>query len=133
MVFYLKLFAATLVVFLIIDLAWLSLVARGLYQKQLGYLLAPSTNWLAAFLFYLLFVFGLLVFVVIPGLETGSLQSTLLRAALYGLITYATYDLTNLATVKDWPILITVVDLGWGTILSTIVSLLSYWIGRLMS
>ena len=133
MVFYIKLFAATLAVFLIIDLAWLSLVARGLYQKQLGYLLAPSTNWLVAFLFYLLFVFGLLVFVVIPGLETGSLQSTLLRAALYGLITYATYDLTNLATVKDWPILITVVDLGWGTILSTIVSLLSYWIGRLMS
>jgi uncharacterized membrane protein len=131
--FYIKLFAATLAVFLIIDLAWLSLVARGLYQKQLGFLLAPSTKWLAAVLFYLLFVLGLLVFVVVPGLEAGSLGITLLRAALYGLITYATYDLTNLATVKDWPILITVVDLGWGTILSTVVSLLSYSIGRLMS
>jgi len=67
---------------------------------------------------------------VVPGLEAGSLNVTLLRAALFGLITYATYDLTNLATIKNWPILITIVDLAWGTTLSVIVSLFSFLIGR---
>jgi uncharacterized membrane protein len=133
MVYYIKLYFATLAVFFVIDLVWLSLVARGLYQKQLGFLMSPSPNWLAAVLFYLLFIVGLLVFVVVPGLEAGSLKVTLLRAALFGLITYATYDLTNLATVKNWPIPITVVDLGWGTILSVIVSLVSFLIGRWMA
>jgi uncharacterized membrane protein len=113
-------------------LIWLSLVARGFYQKLLGFLMSPSPNWPAAIIFYLLFVAGLLVFVVVPGLEAGSLKTTLLRAALFGLVTYATYDLTNLATVKNWPILITVVDLAWGTTLSVIVSLLSFLIGRWM-
>jgi uncharacterized membrane protein len=131
--FYIKLYAATMLVFFLIDLVWLSLVARGFYQKQLGFLMSPSPNWLAAILFYLLFVVGLLVFVVVPGLDAGSLKVTLLRAALFGLITYATYDLTNLATVKNWPLLITIVDLGWGTALSVIVSLLSFLIGRWMA
>ncbi len=133
MAFYIKLYAATLAVFLVIDLIWLGLVARGFYKQQLGFIMSPSPNWLAAILFYLLFVGGLLVFVVVPGLEAGSLKITLIRAALFGLITYATYDLTNLATVKDWPILITVVDLGWGTALSVIVSLFSFLIGRWMA
>jgi uncharacterized membrane protein len=133
MVYYLKLYFATLAVFFVIDLIWLGLVSRGFYQKQLGFLLSPSPNWLAAIIFYLLFVAGLLVFVVVPGMEAGSLKVTLLRAALFGLITYATYDLTNLATVKNWPVLITLVDLAWGTTLSVIVSLLSFLIGRWMA
>jgi len=70
------------------------------------------------------------VFVVVPGVEEGSLQMTLIRAALFGLITYATYDLTNLATIKDWPIIVTVVDMIWGTVLSTLVSLASFFIAR---
>jgi uncharacterized membrane protein len=131
--YYIKLYFATLAVFFVIDLVWLSLVARGFYQKQLGFLMSPSPKWFAAILFYLLFVVGLLMFVVVPGLEAGSLGTTLLRAAFFGLITYATYDLTNLATVKNWPVLITVVDLGWGTTLSVIVSLLSFLIGRWMA
>jgi uncharacterized membrane protein len=130
MAYYIKLYFATLAVFLAIDLVWLSLVARGFYRKQLGFLLSPSPNWLAAIIFYLLFVVGLLVFVVAPGLEAGSLKITLLRAALFGLITYATYDLTNLATVKNWPIPITLVDLAWGTTLSVIVSLIGFLIGQ---
>ena len=133
MVYQIKLFLATLAIFLVVDLVWLSLVARKFYQKHLGFLMSPSPNWLAAILFYLLFVIGLLVFVVLPGLETGSLQFTLLRAALFGLVTYATYDLTNLATVRNWPILITIVDLGWGTALSVIVSLFSFLVGRWMA
>lgn len=129
MAYYFKLYFATLVVFLAVDLVWLGLVARSFYQKQIGFLMAPATNWTAAIIFYLLFIFGLLFFVVLPGLREGALGATLLRAALYGLITYATYDLTNLATLKDWPVTMTIVDMAWGTFLSTVVSLASFWIG----
>jgi uncharacterized membrane protein len=128
--YYLKLYFATFAAFFVIDLLWLGLVARTLYRKYLGYLMAPTTNWIAALIFYLLFIAGILVFVVVPGLAENSLTITLLRAALFGLITYATYDLTNLATVKDWPLLITVVDLAWGTTLSVLVSLISFMVAR---
>jgi len=128
--YYIKLYLATLATFFAIDMLWLGLVARTFYRKYLGFLMAPNPNWLAAIIFYLLFIVGILVFVVLPGLESGSLQSTLLRAALFGLITYATYDLTNLATVKDWPVIVTVVDLAWGTVLSTAVRYVSYMAGK---
>jgi uncharacterized membrane protein len=131
--YYLKLYGATFAVFLVIDLIWLGFVARKFYGKYLGYLMAPKTNWIAALIFYLLFVGGILFFVVGPGLADNALGMTLLRAALFGLITYATYDLTNLATVKDWPLLITVVDLAWGTTLSLVVSYISFLIGRLLA
>ena len=130
MTYYLKLYFATLIAFLAIDMVWLGLVARTIYQKYLGFLLTPTTNWIAALLFYLLFILGILVFVVVPGLEKNSLKGTLLRAALFGLITYATYDLTNLATVKNWPVLITVIDMAWGTVLSVVVSYISFLAGK---
>lgn len=130
MAFYIKLYLATLIAFFAIDMLWLGLVARSFYQKHLGFLLSPSTNWTAAVIFYLLFILGILVFVVLPGLEDDSLKTTLIRAALYGLITYATYDLTNLATVKNWPVLLTVVDMAWGTVLSVAVSTVSFFAGK---
>jgi uncharacterized membrane protein len=130
MTYYLKLYLATFLAFFAIDMVWLGLVARTFYRTHLGFLLAPSTNWLAALLFYLLFVAGILVFVVVPGLKGDSLKTTLLRAALFGLIAYATYDLTNLATVRDWPLLITVVDMAWGTVLSVAVSYVGIWAGK---
>jgi uncharacterized membrane protein len=133
MAYYLKLYFATLIVFFAIDMIWLGLVARGFYQQHLGFLMAPSPNWFAAVVFYLLFIVGILAFVVVPGLKEDSLQTTLLRAALFGLITYATYDLTNLTTLKDWPILVTVVDMIWGTSLSVAVSLASFMIGKWLS
>ena len=126
----LKLYLVTLAAFLAIDMLWLGLVARSFYQQHLGYLMAPSTNWFAAMLFYLLFVAGLLVFVVLPGLAAGSLKTTLSMPALFGLITYATYDLTNLATLKDWPALLSIVDMLWGTVLSVLVSYISYIAGK---
>jgi len=128
--YYIKLYLATLVAFFAIDLLWLGLVARTFYSKHLGYLMTPNTKWVAAIIFYLLFIAGLLVFVVVPGLQANSLSRTLLLAAFFGLVTYATYDLTNLATVKDWPILVTIVDLLWGTTLSVLVSLVSFLVGR---
>jgi uncharacterized membrane protein len=133
MAYFLKLYFATLIAFFAIDLVWLGLVARTFYRKYLGFLMAPSPNWTAAIIFYLLFVVGILVFVVLPGLEADSLKRTLLRAALFGLITYATYDLTNLATIKDWPLIVTLVDLAWGTILSIVVSLAGFMAGKWLS
>ncbi len=130
--YYLKLYGVTFAAFLALDMVWLGLVARAFYAAQLGFLMATSPNWLAAAIFYLLFIAGILVFVVLPGLEKNSLPKTLLRAALFGFVTYATYDLTNFATVKDWPVLVTVVDLAWGTLLSTAVSTISFWAGRRM-
>ena len=136
--FYIKLYLATLAAFLIIDLIWLGLVARGFYGRYLGFLMSPKPNWAAAILFYLLFILGLLIFVVVPGLQAGSLPSdgfatpgkAVLLGALFGLFTYATYDLTNLATIKDWPLIITIVDLIWGMILSSLVTWISFLVGR---
>ena len=131
--YYLKLYFFTLIAFFAIDMVWLGVVARTFYRKYLDFLMAPSPNWIAAIIFYLLFIMGILVFVVLPGLEDNSLKTTLLRAALFGLITYATYDLTNLATVKDWSMLITIVDVAWGTALSMVVSFISFMTGKWLS
>jgi uncharacterized membrane protein len=133
MAFYIKLYFATLLAFFAIDMVWLGLVARSFYYDQLGFLLKPNTNWVAAMIFYLLFILGILVFVVLPGLKENSLKETILRAALFGLVTYATYDLTNLATVKDWPLLITIVDLAWGTVLTIAVSSIGFLAGKRLS
>ena len=129
--FYIKLYFATLAAFFVIDIVWLALVARKFYTRHLGFLMG-ETKWAAAIIFYLLFIGGILVFVVIPGLENGSLGRTLLMGAFFGLVTYATYDLTNLATVKDWPIILTFVDITWGIVLSTSVTAVSFLVGRWM-
>ena len=130
MLYYLKLYVATLVVFFSTAMVWLGLVARSFYKKSLGYLMAPAVNWAPAIIFYLLFIVGILVFVILPGVKENSLQRTILRAILFGLITYATYDLTNLATINQWPLAVTLVDLVWGMVLSAIVSSAGFFIAR---
>ena len=126
----LVLYGVTLAVFFLIDMIWLGLVAKGFYRRHLGGFLSPNVRWGAAFLFYLLYIVGLLVFVVRPALLRGAPLEALLFGALFGLICYATYDLSNMATLKDWPLIVTVVDLVWGTVLGGAVSLLSTLIGR---
>ena len=128
--FYLKVYLAALIAFLAIDGIWLTVAARGFYRDRLGFLLREQPNWWAAGSFYLLFVAGLLVFAVGPGLQAGSLGRAVLLGAFFGLVTYATYDLTNLATVKNWPWSVTLVDLAWGTVLAASVSALGYAAGR---
>jgi uncharacterized membrane protein len=128
--FYLKLYLSTVVAFFAIDMLWLGLVARNMYSKYLGFLLSPKPNWIAAIVFYLLFILGLIVFAVIPGLKAESLKTALLLAALFGLVTYATYDLTNLATLKNWPLGITIIDMVWGVVLSCIVTWISFLVGK---
>ena len=125
-----RLYLLTLLIFLGIDSVWLGLVAPGFYRSQIGHLMADSVNLPAAGLFYLLFVGGMVFFVVGPAVGEGSMRMVILRGALYGLVTYGTYDLTNFATLRDWPLLVTVVDLVWGTLLSTAVSVLSVWAAR---
>lgn len=125
-----KLYFITLIAFLAIDSLWLGLVAPSFYQSQIGYIMAESPDLIAAGLFYLLFIFGMVVFIVEPGVREGTLLKAVARGALFGLVTYATYDLTNLATLEGWPILVTIVDLAWGTFLSAAVTLVSVWVGK---
>lgn len=125
----LYLYLLTVPIFFAIDMLWLGLVARGFYQSQLASFLGP-VNWTAAIIFYLLFIVGILVFAVLPALEANSLMKAVLLGAFFGFIAYATYDLTNLATVKNWPLLVSLVDMAWGAVLSGSVATLSFLIGR---
>jgi uncharacterized membrane protein len=124
------LYLVTLAVFFVIDMIWLGFVAKDFYRKHLGSMLSPKVNWAAALLFYLVFVAGLLIFVIRPALAQGEPLKALLLGGLFGLISYATYDLSNLATLKDWPVIVTIVDLAWGTALGGLVSLSGALLGR---
>ena len=126
----LKLYFLTLFIFLVIDAVWLGLVAPAFYRSQIGHLMAETVNLPAAGFFYLIFVGGMVFFVVAPGVSGGETRNVILRGALFGLVTYGTYDLTNLATLRDWPVLLTVVDLAWGTVLAASVSCVGYFVGR---
>ncbi len=125
-----KLYAIALPVFFAIDMAWLGLIAKNLYAKQIGGLLKENVNWIAAIIFYLIFIAGLVLFVILPAVEKGSWSHAMLYGALFGFVCYATYDLTNLAVAKDWPIFITIVDLIWGAVLATSVSTITYYIAK---
>lgn len=127
---YLELHLVSLAVFLAINMLWLDMVARSYYQQQLGFIIAPSVNWLEAIIFYLLFILAILFFVLVPWLQIGSLKATFLRAAMFRLITHATYDLINPATLEEWPVLLSVVDLIWGTFLSVSVSAIGFIAGK---
>jgi len=128
--FYFKLYLLTIPIFFLIDLLWLGLIARGFYRTHLSDFLSDSVNWTAAMVFYFLYIVGILLFAVIPALESGSWQKAVIWGALFGFFTYATYDLTNLATLKNWPLTVVVVDILWGVVLCTSVAFSSYQIGR---
>jgi len=121
-------YVLTFIVFIVIDLTWIGFLAKDLYKNQLGKFLSGDVNWPAAIIFYLLFIVGIFVFVILPALEKDSLKTVLVMGALFGLITYATYDLTNLATVKDWPVKIVVIDMLWGASLTCMVSVAGFFI-----
>lgn len=122
-----KIYGITLVIFLILDSFWLSIISPGLYQQQIGHLLATQVNWAAAVLFYLLFIAGLVVFAVKPSLQQDSWKSALRTGAFFGLVCYATYDLTNHATMRDWPLMITAIDLLWGTFICGMTTTISFF------
>ena len=125
---YVKMYGIAFIIFLLIDAIWLGLVAPKFYKAQIGHLMAESPNLIAALVFYLIFIIGVVYFVINPAIEAQSLSKVIVGGLLFGFITYATYDLTNLATLKDWPITVTIVDLIWGTFLSGTIGTLTYLI-----
>ena len=128
--FYLKLYFLTVPVFFLIDLIWLGVVAKNFYQKNLKYILSPDVNWTAAIVFYLIYIVGILIFAVLPAVAKDSLRHAVVWGALFGFFTYATYDLTNLALLKDWPLNIVFVDILWGVVLCSAVASLSFYIAK---
>lgn len=122
---FLKTYGLAFVIFFAIDLFWLVFVANRFYKESIGHLMADQTNWPAALIFYILFIGGLVFFAIQPGLERNSWTYALMAGALFGLMTYATYDLTNLATLRDWPLKMTIIDLIWGTSLNGLTAALT--------
>lgn len=125
---FLKVYALTLVIFFLVDIVWLGVISKKLYKEYLGHLMAPNVNWAAALVFYFLFIAGLVFFVIMPAIEKGDLMYAITLGAFFGLITYGTYDLTNLATLEDWPLNITIIDLIWGTFLNAATSGITYFV-----
>jgi len=128
--FFIALFAV-LVPMLIIDGIWLAVMLKRFYALRLGHLMAAVPKFSAAGLFYLIYAVGLAVLVVLPAMRSGSsLVNVFFIGALLGLVAYGTYDLTNQATLKDWPVLVTVVDLIWGSLMTGSVAAISVLISR---
>ena len=103
-------------------------MAKDLYRKHLGGFLSDQVNWSAAFIFYALFIVGIFIFAILPAAEKNSLGYAVVYGALFGFFTYATYDLTNLATLKNWPLKIVFIDIIWGSVLTGTVAAAGYWI-----
>lgn len=127
--YYVYIYLLTVPVFFLIDLLWIGLVANNFYNSQIGHL-RGDINWIGAITFYLIYIVGIVLFAIAPALESGDWQKALIWGALFGFFTYATYDLTNYATLKDWPLLMVVVDIAWGTILSGSVALGGYVLAK---
>lgn len=125
----LKLFGTAAVSFLVLDLLWLLLFARRMYQNNLGHLLG-QTKFAPAAIFYMIYLIGILIFIVNPSLEKGSLFYAIATGGFLGLLSYGTYDLTNLATIKNWPAIITIIDLIWGTVVTASVSGITVFVAQ---
>lgn len=129
---FVKQYIVTFVVFFAIDILWLGFIAKDFYRNSLGHLMRESINWPAAIIFYSIFIVGLIFFAINPAIEKNSISYAFLVGALFGFMTYATYDMTNLATLKDWPIKTTIVDIIWGTSLNSFTAGISFYIIKLI-
>lgn len=122
---FLKLFLINAVIFLILDSLWLIFANKKFYQPYIGHLMG-QTKLLPAIIFYFIYVAALVFFVLVPGQEKESLSYVLLAGVFFGVVCYATYDLTNLATLSDWPLKITIVDIIWGSFVTSLSATLTY-------
>jgi uncharacterized membrane protein len=129
-VVFAKLYALTIPVFFAIDMLWLGIVAKGFYRRHLDSVFSQNVNWVAAIAFYLIYIAGILLFAVRPAMRTHSWEQAMMWGALFGFFTYATYDLTNLATIDKWPLAIVVVDILWGAVLCGVVAPLSLLLAK---
>jgi uncharacterized membrane protein len=130
MIRYTVAYATTLVVFLAIDAVWLTTMSQRLYRRYLADILVDDVNLTPAALFYLIYIGGIIVFATAPALSTGKWTTAAVYGALYGFFAYATYDLTNHATVRGWPTIITVADICWGSLLSAVSAVLGFLLTR---
>ena len=126
---FLKFYLFAMLAFFPLDMIWLGWLARGFYKKHMGHWMAEQTDWVTAAIFYLLFLSGLVYFVVLPSMD-GTSMDVLLRGAFFGLITYGTYELTNRAVMANWPYTLVIVDILWGVVLCATVSWISWYFGR---
>jgi uncharacterized membrane protein len=117
----------------VIDLVWLLGVAKNLYRNEMGSLMASEPKLLAGLAFYLLYALGASIFVVIPALSKQSWIYAVQYGALFGLFCYMTYDLTNLAVIKDFPIRLAFIDIAWGSFVSAVAAGIAYWVGNRMT
>ena len=115
-------------IFIIGDLTWLGFIAKDFYRKHIGHLLSDTVVWPVAISFYVVFTIGLYIFAILPALVSRNILHALLFGALFGFFTYATYDLTNWSTLKDWPAFLSLADILWGTLLAGVVATATYWI-----
>jgi uncharacterized membrane protein len=126
MTHYIYAFLISIATMTVLDAGWLGYFAPRFYRKHIGFILADKPDFVAAAAFYLIYILGLTVFVVYPGWNNlDSVLHIIGLGALYGLVTYATYDLTNQSTVKNWPLKVTIVDMLWGTFLTSVVSIVA--------
>lgn len=130
---YLKTYVAALFIFIAGDLTWLGYVAKKLYRDQLGFIMSSKTNWTSAVMFYLIFIAGLMFFVIVPAMQRDSWKYALSAGMFFGLVTYATYDLVNLAVLENWPVKITIIDIAWGIFLVGTVSLSAFFASKIMN
>lgn len=126
---YLKLYFLSLAIFLTIDFIWLTIIAKDFYRNQIGHLMAEQFRLLPAFIFYLIYIAGLVLFALTPAMKENSSTVALIYGAVFGLVCYSTYDLTNLATLEGWPVKLVICDLIWGTFLSALTTFITFWIG----
>jgi uncharacterized membrane protein len=127
----LYLYGVTAGVFFAIDLLWLGVVAKGLYARHIGGLLRDQVNWIAAILFYAIYIGGIQLFVLIPALQAeSSILRTAVMGGLLGFFAYATFDLTSLALIRNWTTTIVLIDLAWGTILTGSTAAAALWLAR---
>ena len=129
MLLNIKLFVVTALVFFCIDVFWIGWIADGFYAEHLGHLLAPRPNWVGGALFYGIYMVGLIIFAVRPGVKSRSPKTALRQGALFGFFTYATFDLTCYALFVDFPAVVVVIDILWGTLLCGCVAFLSTLVG----
>ena len=130
---YLAIYCSFLITMLVIDLVWLLAIAKSLYRDEMGDLMATEPKLIAGLAFYLLYALGAIIFVVIPALSKQSLIYALQYGALFGLFCYMTYDLTNLAVIRDFPTRLAFIDIAWGSFVTAIVSGIAYWVGNRFS
>ncbi len=127
---FIRYFLVTAVIFVVIDAVWLTLVAKKFYQDQLGSLLRPKAMLPPAVVFYLLYVIGIVIFALQPALAVAEWSEAAWRGGLLGLLMYATYDLTNYSTLKNWPARVVYVDMAWGTFVTALTTTFAYAILR---